>query len=275
MSVNEITLSEYLRECVKYCDIDIHRAEEVTRSFIKYHNNKKISQSSIQEMILLQERWYESLKRNNPDYSVYSDPYYFCEVWLCWVNYSKRYLKDICKKTCVNTSHTIVEDIGSVKSVVDLGCSFGYTTAVLKSIFKNANVYGTNIKDSYQYKMAESYGKQYEFKVVDDISNMKADLVFASEYFEHFERPIEHLDYVIKTLQPKYLLIANTFNGKAIGHFDVYKHHSYTMSAKNTSKEFGKFLRNNFYRKINTNCWNNRPQYWKKEDGNTLVDIFQ
>lgn len=273
-SVDKRTLKEYLQECSKYSKIDVDRAYTLTKNFIKYHNKKEVSANSIVEMLELESRWYQSLKKDSPDYSVYSDPNYFCEVWLCWINYSKRYLKDICKQDSL-FNKSIVEDMTNVKTVIDLGCSFGYTTALLKQIFKDASVYGTNLKDSSQYIMAEECGKECEFTVIEDVKNIKADLIFASEYFEHFERPIEHLEYVIKTTTPRYLLIANTFNGRAIGHFDTYKHHNLKFNGKKASEEFNAFLRGNSYKMIETNCWNNKPQYWKREDTNSLVNFFQ
>jgi SAM-dependent methyltransferase len=271
--INQKSLKEYLIECKKYADFDIERAYEVTQNFIKYHRGENIPFSDIEEMKLLEEKWYNSLLLNQPDYSVYSEPFYFCEVWLCWINYSRRYLKDICKSDSL-FNKSIVDDMKNVNTVVDLGCGFGYTTAALKQIFTTSTVYGTNIKGSSQYMMAEECGKKYNFSVIDSYQNMKVDLVFASEYFEHFEKPLEHLDSILNTLSPKYLLIANTFNGKAIGHFDFYKHNNYSYDGKKISKMFNDFLRDNGYKKQDTNCWNNRPSYWKKQTTNTLEGFF-
>jgi trans-aconitate methyltransferase len=164
---------------------------------------------------------------------------------------------------------SIVEYIGNVDNVVDLGCGFGYTTVGMKELFPNSNVYGTNLKDSYQYKMATELGDKHNFKIIENLNLVEkpgTSLYFASEYFEHFERPIEHLEYILKTLNPKYMLIANTFNGKAIGHFNKYKHYDNIFDGKKASKEFNNHLRKAGYKKQDTNCWNNRPSYWKKEE---------
>jgi 2-polyprenyl-3-methyl-5-hydroxy-6-metoxy-1,4-benzoquinol methylase len=273
-NTNRQSLKDYLIECSKCIDFDIDHAFDVTINFIKFHKGINVNLSSIQEMKNLEEQWYNSLKANQPNYSVYSDPYYFCEVWLCWINYSSRYLKDICKsKSLFNKS--IVDDMKNVKVVVDLGCGFGYTTAALKEIFTQSIVYGTNIKESSQYKMAEKCGKKYNFSVINDIDGIKSDLIFASEYFEHFERPIEHLEYILQKLNPRYLLIANTFNGKAIGHFDYYKHYDTVYPGKKMNLLFNDYMRKYGYKKIKTNCWNNRPTYWKKENIETLDKYFQ
>ena len=77
------------------------------------------------------------------DFSVYDDTYYVCELWLCWIRYSRRYLRDISKNTSL-FSRSIVSDIRA-NSVLDLGCGFGYTTAALKEFFPHATVTGTEL----------------------------------------------------------------------------------------------------------------------------------
>lgn len=271
--IDKDSLREYLNDCARHVDFNVDRAFDITLNFMKFHNGMVVPTHSILEMKELEDKWYNSLSKDDPDYSVYSDPYYFCEVWLCWKNYSRRYLKDICKANSL-FNKSIVDDMINVNTVVDLGCGFGYTTAGLKEIFTNAIVYGTNIKESNQYKLAEDHGRRYGFSVIENTDNTKADLVFASEYFEHFERPIEHLEYILKTLNPKYMLIANTFNGKAIGHFNKYKHYDNIFDGKKASKEFNNHLRKAGYKKQDTNCWNNRPSYWKKEEIRGLDQFF-
>ena len=65
------------------------------------------------------------------------------------------------------------------KTVLDLGCGFGYTTAALKEIYPRAEVIGTNLRGTSQYKVSSAIGKQRNFSVKDSIP--KADLIFASE----------------------------------------------------------------------------------------------
>jgi 2-polyprenyl-3-methyl-5-hydroxy-6-metoxy-1,4-benzoquinol methylase len=96
----------------------------------------------------------------------------------------------------------------------------------------------------------------------DDLGDI--DLVFASEYFEHFERPVEHLIEVVEKLNPKYILFANTFNSKSIGHFDIYKHLDKDYSGPEMSKLFTKTLKSYKFKKVNTNCFNNRPNFYKR-----------
>ena len=111
--------------------------------------------------------------------------------------------------------------------------------------------------------MATELGNEHNFKIISD-HRMRADLVFASEYFEHFHNPIEHLIDVIQNCQPKYFIIANTFNSKAIGHFNDYVYQDKIYPGKIMSKMFNDVLRQNGYEQVETNCWNNRPTYWKK-----------
>jgi len=210
-------------------------------------------------------RWYNSLDKNQPDYTVYSDDDYITELWLCWKEYSKPHLRNIRK----NSIYDYHKD-DSV--IVDLGCGFGLTTAVISEMFPYAKVYGTNLPDTDQIKVASSYAKDYDFSVIHDVTELDTkdvDLVFASEYFEHFENPIEHLDHLMSVITPKAMLIANAFGTKAIGHFDYYKYTNslfgvMSIDAKSMSKMFNNKMREYGYEKQDTTLWNNRPAYWVK-----------
>jgi len=264
--ISKSSLNTYLQNCAKYAEIDINRAYNITLNFIKKHDGAEVNDPDIQEMLDLQKIWYDSLETNDPAYSVYSSPYYFCEVWLCWVKYSRRYIKDISKKDSL-FDKSIVDDIRGISTIMDLGCGFGYTTVGFKETFPECKVYGTNIEGSSQYKMATELGNQYDFSIIQDYTNTKSDLIFASEYFEHFQRPIEHLLDIIKHCEPKYFLIANAFTARAIGHFNEYYYKNITYTGKDMSRLFNETLRVYGYEKVHTSCWNNRPNYWKKSSG--------
>lgn len=259
---NKECLREYLNICSKYHDIDVDYFYDVTISYINNHDKKKYDETKYQHIQNMFDKWYISLPYN-PDYSVYYDPYYFCEVWLCWIRYSRRTLKEIQSKKSL-FGRSIVEDTEDVNKIIDLGCGFGYTTASLKEIYSKAEVIGTNLEGSLQYKIAKEISLGTNIEIKGDYKNTKCDLIFASEYFEHFERPVEHLIDVIKETQPKYLIVANSFGPKAIGHFNTYMHLNLTLNATKTSKLFNETLKNLGYNKMDTKCWNNRPTYYKK-----------
>jgi hypothetical protein len=274
--IGKESLKRYLENCAKVADIDIGAAFKVTLNCMKAHDGAIIPDDDMRQMKDLENRWYASLETGTPDYSVYSDAYYFCEVWMCWSKYSRRYLKEInAPKSMFGKS--IVEYIGNVDNVVDLGCGFGYTTVGMKELFPNSNVYGTNLKDSYQYKMATELGDKHNFKIIENLTQVEkpgTSLFFASEYFEHFDRPIEHLIDVIEQGSPTYMLIANTFNGRAIGHFNQYKDGTEVYDGKQMGRLFGKTLRKYGYESVTTDCWNNRPAFWQKKDSCFLTTQY-
>jgi len=70
------------------------------------------------------------------------------------------------------------------------------------------------------------------------------------------------------------LIIANTFSGKAIGHFNQYEYRGNYYDGKRMSKMFNNVLRDNNYIKVETNCWNNRPSYWKKNQSTNTLENF-
>jgi SAM-dependent methyltransferase len=282
MYIDKITkqdLKEYISFCCEYnSKIDPDLAYINTVTYFKQHSGKKVNSNDMQEINRLFDQWYKSLEKNSqePDYSVYADPYYMFEVWLSWVNYSRRYLKDIQKpKSLFGTS--IADDMRNdgLNSILDLGCGFGYTTASLKEIFPDCSVYGTNFEDSLQFKMSKDIGISNDFTMLPDHKSItEIDLIFASEYFEHIINPIEHVEDIIDTCNPKYFLIASTFNQPAIGHFNQYNHGNFIFDGKTTSSKFNNYLRSRGYESIETGCWNNRPNYWKKKKYNTLSEFI-
>lgn len=261
---NRKSLALFLKEYKNETGIDETLASDIIREYCKYHDNEEYDAIKIKRLLDLETAWYESLKNNSPDYNVYLDSYYLYEVWLCWIKYSKNYLKSLSNKIVPETGKTIVEDI-KAETIIDLGCGFGYTTAGLKELFPHSRVLGTNMKDSYQYRVATILGKNRNFEVVDSFQGIRADLIFASEYFEHFLSPLKHLQEVIDQCEPKYFIVANSFNTRAIGHFISYENEMNKKITGNAiTKMFYEKMKFNGYEKIKTTCWNNRPGYWKK-----------
>ena len=125
----------------------------------------------------------------------------------------------------------------------------------------------TNIKNTKQYQVCEIISNKTGFIISDSIDKIQSfDMIFASEYFEHFERPVEHLIYIIETLKPKIILFANTFNAQSIGHFNIYKHNNYQYAGGGISSLFINTLKIYNFNRIKTNCWNNRPNYFRYEE---------
>ena len=220
----------------------------------------------------LKTKWYTHLDENNIDkaYSVYDDDYHFVDLWLCFKNQSRSYLRNLYKPTLKNDS-SIIELTNDVKHIVDIGCGLGHTTIALRQMYPNAKVYGTNLKNTKQWKFCEKKAKQYDFELLESINdiNITVDMVFASEYFEHILKPIKHLKEIINTLSPKYFIIANSFNRYSIGHFRTYYitgvlNIEIAENEKNMNKIFNRSLIDFGYEKMKTNFFNGRPNIWKK-----------
>lgn len=226
------------------------------------HNINKHGSSNLLNEI--KDNWYNSVEAGQPNYSIYEQTEYLAEAWLCWETYSKSYLKNL-QIPKLFPPNGIQRDNQHSKLIVDLGNGLGFTTASIKLMFPNADVIGTNIKDSEQDKIADKLGKIYGFKTVADIKQIKTqpDLLIGFEYFEHFEQPLKHLEETIGGTKPKRLLLANTFNAEAIGHFHYYKIDDKLEHGKKLGRLFNNALRDIGYQKIETKLWNNRPSYWK------------
>lgn len=255
----------FLTRCKKIgiSESDLSTIYSIAKTSIKYYMGSKTIRQQMHEWQDLENKWYESLINNNPWYGVYGENYYIADLWACWVVYSRKYLLSLFSDNSL-FNHSVISELQGINSIIDLGCGIGLTTSAFKEIFPNSVVYGTNILDTPQADFALEMSKEYNWNLCYDIDQVgnQVDLIFASEYFEHFYSPMDHLRNILSTLRPKYLLIANSFGTYSIGHFDNYLVDGNLLNGKETSKLFNKEMKKLGYINVKTKLWNNRPSYW-------------
>lgn len=212
----------------------------------------------------LERRWYDSLERHDPDYGVYDSPMYLVEAFGCWWNYSRPYLRNAMRSKSLPPT-SVLGLFRDAHTIVDLGNGLGFTTAALKLLFPKADVIGTNVPGSMQYRIASRLSEIYGFRMIDGPLSLdvQADLVWATEYFEHFESPLEHLRTVVNAIEPKNWLIANTFTGDAVGHFDTYEVDGELVDCMKMNRRFAADMRDHGYTSVKTALWNNTPAFWR------------
>lgn len=267
--VKDKDLAEYLNLCNTFRPMDFKEAYRIAQASIRYYKGDEKMRDVLVAGHTLENRWYASLEAGTPDYSVYDDDFFISDVWACWITYSRKYLLSLIAGGMLTDGGSIQQMIAPhVKSVVDLGCGFGYTTAGLKELFPAATVYGTNIEGTLQFKVGSYVGKGAGFTIVPEIKVIEGgtDLVFASEYFEHIQRPIDHLNEVLTVGRPKYLILANAFGSRSVGHFNEYLVGNGAVSNKLIGRMFNGVLRDAGYTLAKTKLWNNRPSFWVRND---------
>lgn len=258
---NEL-LNVFLNSYNDIFTIDIEKSRELISIGRKLYNDAPYQK-------YLVKNWYESLKTSQPAFHLYDDDNYFIDLWICWAEYSRNYLRSIYKNNSLTKDTSILSILKNINTIVDLGCGLGLTTASLKQIFPQSKVYGTNLKSTKQYKFCEFFSKEYNFSIVEGIEDLpQIDFLFASEYFEHIYDCLDEISKCVKLLKPKYLYIANSFNTVSYGHFQFYKDLNCcgVVDQKDISKKFNKTLKELGYRKIKTNLWNNKPTLWMRNE---------
>ena len=207
-------------------------------------------------------KWYQHLEKNNMSeaYSVYDDDYYFIDIFQCFKTYSRLFIRQLLKNPAL-------EELKNIKSFVDVGCGLSYSTCALKQAYPDAKAYAVNLRDTKQWDFCQKMADTHDFTLVGAIEeiNEPVDLVFASEFYEHLYEPLDHVKSVIDRLKPKYMVIANSFNVWAIGHFLNYKHGDRIIDQSKMGKIFNEYLRSQGYDNIKCGMWNNKPVIWKKK----------
>lgn len=208
-------------------------------------------------------RWHESLKgKSGPDWSVYAGDYYLAELWATWIAYSRVYIRTFLSERRVAEKMSFAEYASDVKSVLDLGCGVGLSTAALKEMFPNARVVGTNLEGTRQIEIARRVAKACDFEIMPEAKG-QFDMIFASEYFEHLTSPVAHLRTLVNTTTPRLILTANSFHAeRAVGHFPCYYIDGEWIAGKDTSRRFMSELRALGFRKFKVRFWNHRPRVW-------------
>lgn len=206
----------------------------------------------------LRQRWYDSLSSpDGPDYAgVYGDDHYLADAWDCWANYSRKYV-------ALLANHPEVLP-HPVESVADLGCGIGYSTAALAEVFPDAEVVGTNLPGTTQYRVASALGVTMAADLASAPLERPVSLVFASEYFEHFYEPVVHLREVLAAADPLMLVVASTFTQPSIGHFPLYRLAGVDTPGRKVARQFNAVLVEAGYERVDTGFWNNRPQVWTR-----------
>ena len=258
-------LEGFMNRWEKVPGVDLTGMPETIETLMRYYNGDQSARDDMQYLMRVENAWYSALKRGEIDWSIYDDNEYPAELWACWLIYSRKYLRSLLNPNGLKKGASVYDRLEGVQSVVDLGCGLGYTTAALKQMYPEARVFGTNIEGTGQFEFCKGMASDHGFAIVADPTSIEGgiDLVFASEYFEHIERPIEHLFSILDSQHPRYLVIANAFNARAPGHFSVYGHGA-DSEIPNTQigKLFTAALRSRGFEKLNTKLWNNRPQIW-------------
>lgn len=262
-SNNEKILHSFVRLLRKHKEVDPHWIIQITHDYLRRKEGKAMTDPVL--LYSLEKDWYEAMRRDNViPYHLYGDDRYIPDALSCYFIYSKKYIRQIADRRSYK-SEALYDKIMAVKSIADLGAGFGLTSVQLRQTFPEAGLIATNLKDTLQFRIMRELSERYGFRIESQLSGVgPVDMVFASEYFEHFREPIDHLREVIAQCSPKILFCANTFTSDAVGHFDSYLINGTEYSGKDIGRIFSREMKELGYKKQDTNLWNNRPSLFMK-----------
>ena len=261
-------LEVFLDRAEQLFSIDKALFKKLIKETIKYYDSPKQGRTELVHLQSMQKQWYDALDQGRVDYSVYNHEYYLTDVWACWVLYSRGYLRALKNPNSLEKGKSVISIMKDVRGVLDLGNGLGYSTAGLKTLFPDANVWGTNISNTDQWAFCQEMSKYHGFNMAEsgEVTD-NIDLVFASEYYEHIQNPLYHVEKVVEKWSPKYFVIANSFNTISIGHFyEYYNDENELIPEKDISRLFNKKMRSLGYKKLKTRIFNDRPTIWVRDE---------
>jgi len=189
--------------------------------------------------------------------------YYSYEYLYIGLNCFKKY-----SKNCVLKTYEYLND-KNIKTILDYGAGPGWTTNLLQRLFPDAQVYYFNLEDDSSESDQNIYFTKYKVEKIkvlnslDEVKNKKFDIIFASELFEHIEKPID----ILRMLMPlcsKYFITSNAFGPEAYGHFTSYDVDGEILLPRETSKKFLKEMRTEF-KDMKIKTWNSRPRIFERK----------
>lgn len=214
--------------------------------------------------------WDDVLERKRDASEVYRSPSYLSDAWASWAGYTRTRLREAFGPRFVDGG--LLNAVPDPKVIVDLGNGLGLSTRAFSEAYPGALVAGTNLTGSVQYAIAEAnsmgrfgqFGDAIEADAwITDNGFGSTDIVVAMEYFEHFERPLQHLHGILQTLCPRVLLVANSFKLGAVGHWPAYFIEDRgSVTPRQAGNAFWKALRDWGYERRESDVWNNRPAFW-------------
>ncbi len=258
MDLKEWVKAEYsFKTWLGRLNLHVARMDMPPGFVLQLPTNKKASMAF--EEVHLDNWWYDNYK----DFSRYTSWHYLYAGLNCFDRFSK---------PCALYAKQYLGD-KKIKSIVDVGAGIGLSTMLLADLFPEAVVYYNNITPSAQatfFKEHKGYGKaEFGRPTIATLTEQDMerhgpfDMLFASEYFEHFEEPLEQTNFLLNQVGFKYLVINNSFNVKAYGHFKEFKHNE-TLAPKQMSKAWLKAVRKD-YKELDVKCWNGRPKIFEKK----------
>lgn len=264
-SINEkinIFIDEFSEKYGEFSGISPQEVKSKCKSVISYYKKR----SDVNPLLRLELAWFDGQDKGINRYDVYGDKDYYSEVFACWYIYSRDYIKRLIKFRDTNPDLFSKLGFGDVNSIIDVGNGLGITTLTLAREFPNARVYGTNLKDTDQWKFCTRTNDD-EYTLIDDYSSIGSiDMVFASEYFEHIDNCLEHLEDMVSKLDPKIFVVANSFNTRGIGHLYLYNNYGIKYPQEKMSKMFTQKMKELGYEKAKVGFWNNTPTVFVKSN---------
>lgn len=236
---------ELLCDLFDYLETKNELTEEI-KQFFKNYTDTDLYKEAL-------DSWYITENTDKPAYFLYDEWLFLLCAFTCFRDYSRKYILGLDK--CADI-HNIFSEC---ETLLDMGNGLGLSTLAFKELWPHLDCKGTNMVPSKQY----DHNRHLGIEIVEPIGNF--DIIIAFEYMEHIKEPIKELNKILD-LNPKVLILANSFNTRAIGHFTNYLIDDEIIPQDKISRIFNKYLRSKGWHQLKLGLWNNKPAVWQKNN---------
>jgi len=226
---------------------------------------KKLDKATIEEFLDVDyrkatQRWVKSRYK---DFSIYDKPLYLSTLITSYFH-----LSNGSTRNAIAYLKKLYPDRWEKLKVFDDYNGLGLTTRdLVKAGFNKAWFYNScQLQRDLFRKITLDDGFPDRKFVEDADRSGKYDVVLSFEVIEHYQKPEEYLDTVLKMVKKDGLFIYSMgFRDMHTGHFPEYEIGGQMVSMRKAGRSIKTLLEDRGFENMNIKCWNGKPTFYRKK----------
>ena len=225
---------------------------------------KELDKATIEEYLNVDyleatRRWVAS---GHTDFSVYNDPVYLASIITSYFHLSAGTTRN-----AIFELRRMYPDCWTKLKVLDDYNGLGLSTRdFIKAGFNKAYFYNDVALQKEIFWKIINEDKLPVNKFVEDVDRSgRYDAVLSCEVLEHYKKPEEYLDEVLRLIKPRGLFIFSSgFANMHTGHFPEYEIKGKMVPIRKAGRCIKGLLEERGFERLNIKCWNGKPKFYQR-----------